>query len=39
MTRYLSLIYKAPFTQRFEPGKLPANCQSAFCVNANTTRD
>ncbi len=31
--------YRAPFTLHVGPGKLPENCQSAFCVNANTSRD
>ncbi len=30
---------KAPFTLHVGPGKLPENCRSAFCVNANTSRD
>ncbi len=29
----------APFTLHVGPGKLPENCRSAFCVNANTSRD
>ncbi len=29
----------APFTVHVGPGKLPENCRSAFCVNANTSRD
>ncbi len=30
---------RAPFTLHVGPGKLPENCRSAFCVNANTSRD
>ncbi len=30
---------RAPFTLHVGPGKLPENCRSAFCVNANTVGD
>lgn len=33
------LHFKAPFTQHVVPRKLPENCQSVFCANANMSRD
>ncbi len=40
LTEDLNNFYcRAPFTLHVGPGKLPENCRSAFCVNANTSWD